>query len=460
MGRQAVRTQSGARGIPQPPACDRRSHARSHRRAAHSGSRAGLLVLLAAAILAICAASASAVVVHLPNGKTLSYQPLRGAAPAPSTFSTFAKKSKNLLYHGGPIMPSNTNYTLYWAPTGSPAYPAEYQSGVDKYLADLAHDSGGVQNVDSVSAQYNDGAGELAKYKSTFGGRLTDTQPYPTNGCHAVPLGGICLTSTQLEEEIARYVKANGLPHDLTHEYFLLTPPGVEDCAEELTGECSAGSTLGAYCAYHSFIPVTGGSIIYSNDPFVTGNPGCDDGEHPSNKPSDGALQGGLSHEHNESITDPELNAWFGPEGNENGDKCRTFEEASEFGTPLGKAPDGARYNQVVNTDLYWYQQEWSNEGTTCKQRALATEPPTVKRVSPKKGPAAGGTAVVITGTNFAQATAVTFGSLPAAGFTITSGTTINAVSPPEAKGSVNVTVSNAFGSSPITRRDHFKFVK
>ena len=122
------------------------------------------------------------------------------------------------------------------------------------------------------------------------------------------------------------------------------------------------------------------GQLIYANDAFVTGNPGCDDENHP-NGPSDGVLEGGLSHEHNESITDPEPNsAWtdIGGNGGENGDKCRTFKASSEFGPVLGKAPNGAKYNQVINGHLYWYQQEWSNQGRTCLQRfTFSGEEPT-----------------------------------------------------------------------------------
>jgi hypothetical protein len=389
------------------------------------------------------------VVVHLPNGNTISMQPLHGAAsPAVRVFSELP-----LEYHGGPIMPSNTNYTIYWDPAKGPAYPAEYQSGINTYFEDLAHDSGGAQNVDSVSAQYKDSAGEFAKYESHFGGALIDTNPYPANGCRAAP---ICFTDTQLRAEITSYVEAHSLPRDLTHEYFLLTPPGVEDCLE--ASACSAGSSKAVYCAYHGYIPVAGKSIIYSNDPYVTGNAGCDDGEYPNDKPSDGALLGGLSHEHSESITDPQLNAWYGPEGYENGDKCRTFVDATEFGTPLGKALDGSRYNQVINSDLYWYQQEWSNEGGQCRQR-LAGVPPTLTKLAPKTGSAAGGSSVTITGTGFTGATAVKFGSSNASSFIVTSGTKITAVSPPEVPGTVDVTVTTPAGTSAISSADHFKFV-
>jgi hypothetical protein len=411
--------------------------------------RALFVCALAMAMFAASAASTSALVVHLRNGRTISLQPLRGAALASTTSST-----TKLEYHGGPIMASNTSYTLYWAPAGAPEYPAEYESGINTYLADLAHDSGGNQNVDSVAAQYKDSTGEFAKYDSHFGGALLDTDAYPKTGCLAAP---ICLTDKQLREELRSYVSAHGLAHDYAHEYFILTPPGVEDCFEASSLECSAGSTSPVYCAYHSYIALTGGPIIYANDPYVTGNSGCDDGEHPNNKPSDGALQGGLSHEHDESLTDPALNAWYASNGEEIGDKCRTFVESTEFGTPLGTAPDGSRYNQVVNTGLYWYQQEWSNEGLQCKQR-LASGEPTITKVSPTSGLTLGGTSMTITGTGLTGATQVRFGSVAAASFTVISSTSITAISPAHEAGLVDITVTTPAGTSAISLADHYKF--
>jgi hypothetical protein len=403
----------------------------------------------AAALLG--AAGASAFVVSLPNGHLVSLRPLHGrAAPFSQTAST-----SNLQYHGGAVMPSNTNYAFYWDPPGEPSYPAEYQSGLNIFFEDLAHDSGGNQNVDSIAVQYGDSAGKFANYDSHFAGAIIDTNPYPKNGCLRAP---ICLTDAQLQAELSSYVKSHGLPQDLTHEYFILTPPGIEDCFEASGLECSAGSTRPVYCAYHSYIEAAGGPIVYANDPYVTGNEGCDDGEHPNNKPSDGALEGGLSHEHNEMITDPQLDAWYGPEGAENGDKCRTFNEATEYGTPLGTAPDGARYNQVINADLYWYQQEWSNEGSTCLQRRAAQSTPTVTKVTPKTGPTTGATSVTVTGTNLTGATAVKFGATAAAKFTVTSSTSITATAPAHAAGLVDVTVTTAGGTSAISLKDHYKF--
>ena len=104
----------------------------------------------------------------------------------------------------------------------------------------------------------------------------------------------------------------------------------------------------------------------------MVGNPGCDDGNHP-NGPSDGAIEGGLSHEHNESITDPIPNdAWTngaGPnQGLEVGDQCDR-----SMGPVLG-THNGAVYNQVIDGHFYWYQEEWSNIGHTCLQRLNLTD--------------------------------------------------------------------------------------
>jgi hypothetical protein len=420
-------------------------------------ARAVLLTLVIAAALAANAASASAVVVRLAGGKTVSYQPLRGSQPSLQGVSPLnAAPFAGLVYHGGPVMTSNTNYTFYWAPGGSPAYAAGYQAGINRYFEDLAHDSGGNQNVDSVAAQYTNASSEPVSYNSHFAGAILDTDPYPANGCKAA---AICLTDAQLKAEIKAYVLAHGLPADLAHEYFLLTPPGVESCFAASGQECSAGSSRPAFCAYHGFITTSGGVIVFANDPYVVGNLGCDSSEHPNNSPSDGALQGGLSHEHNESITDPELNAWYATNGEENGDKCRTFTLTSEFGTPLGTAADGSRYNQIVNGDLYWYQQEWSNEGGTCRQRLGGLPPvPVLKKLAPKTGPAAGGTAVTITGSGFTTATAVSFGATPAASFKVNSDTSITAVSPAGVSQTVDVRVSTFGGTSAIVTADHYKY--
>ena len=74
--------------------------------------------------------------------------------------------------------------------------------------------------------------------------------------------------------------------------------------------------------------------------------------------------------------------------------------------------------------------------------------PPTVSSVSPNSGPVAGGTAVTITGTNFAAGATVTFGTAAATNVVVVNSTTITATTPAGSVGAVTVTVTNAGGQS------------
>jgi hypothetical protein len=74
---------------------------------------------------------------------------------------------------------------------------------------------------------------------------------------------------------------------------------------------------------------------------------------------------------------------------------------------------------------------------------ATANPIPFVTGVSPSSGPVAGGTAVTITGTNFAAGATVSFGSAAATNVTVVSSTSITATTPAGSAGAVTVTVTN-----------------
>jgi hypothetical protein len=82
----------------------------------------------------------------------------------------------------------------------------------------------------------------------------------------------------------------------------------------------------------------------------------------------------------------------------------------------------------------------------------------TVSGLSLTTGPTFGGSHVTITGTGFTGATAVDFGAVPAASYSVVNSTTITAVSPPQAQGPVDVTVVNG-GTSPANPSDVFTYV-
>lgn len=351
-------------------------HLRIHRSRAFLAAAA-----LAAAIVAsgIAASSASAILQRLPDGQVVSYQPLRSKAPA----IRFDRIFNNMDYNGGPIMPSNTVHLVFWSPKGYGAYPGpgsppQYVRGIEQYFKDLQHDSGTDHNVNSVDPQYNDLTGAFAKYSIKLGGVILDKDPYPASKCPVNRNVTNCLTDAQFQAEVEHVAAAHHLKNGLSKEMFVLTPPHVESCfssnASHNFGGCSVGihpSKLAAYCAYHQET-LRSPMWFYANDPFeagvrIGGQLACEDGHHP-NGISDGELQAGLSHELNESITDPIPNdAWTNGvganHGFEVGDQCDT-----QMGTPIGKH-HGQPYNQVINGHFYWYQEEWSNDTNQCVQR-------------------------------------------------------------------------------------------
>jgi len=83
---------------------------------------------------------------------------------------------------------------------------------------------------------------------------------------------------------------------------------------------------------------------------------------------------------------------------------------------------------------------------------------PAVAQLTPKSGPTAGGTSVVISGQGFTGATTVAFGGVVAPAFTVDSDIQITAISPP-GSGVVDVTVTTSGGVSPVTVADQFTYV-
>ena len=78
----------------------------------------------------------------------------------------------------------------------------------------------------------------------------------------------------------------------------------------------------------------------------------------------------------------------------------------------------------------------------------VSVEAPTIVSVDPASGPAIGGTEVTITGTDFLDASSVTFGGTPATTYYVDSDTQITATAPAHGGGTVQVQVTTPGGSS------------
>ncbi len=126
---------------------------------------------------------------------------------------------------------------------------------------------------------------------------------------------------------------------------------------------------------------------------------------------------------------------------------------------PRSPLQNGHHYTVALTVNNLPYT--WSfNVGTALTSCSLGVAgAPTVSSISPTSGPTSGGTAVTINGCGFTGATAVHFGAAAAASYTFVSDAQITAVSPAEAAGSVDVTVTTVSGTSAASAGDKFQVV-
>jgi len=323
-------------------------------------------------------------------GMVLSHK-IAGTASAPSSAGA-------LHYNNGPVMQINKVYAIYWVPPGY-SVDQNYISLINRYFGDVQADHGKISNVYATDTQYSqqmNGAPSpsFIQNNSTFEGAAVDTDmlpPYDPVNCPQATTGGTaglaCVTDAQLQQEISTVIKANHWPVDNNTEFFMFTAKNISSCVPGQEGISQAGvgtyvtvpiCAFSYYCAYHSWYfdsTVNPNSqIIYANMPYAdTVSPNCAPQNsigtsgityyRPNNDDADATINV-VSHEHNESITDPFGTGWWDSNpndstaGQENGDLC-----AWTFGSV---GADGA--NQTINGHRYIMQQEYDNYTSGCLQ--------------------------------------------------------------------------------------------
>ncbi len=93
----------------------------------------------------------------------------------------------------------------------------------------------------------------------------------------------------------------------------------------------------------------------------------------------------------------------------------------------------------------------------TGDQFTYTTVTPAVTHVAPRKGPAAGGKVVAVTGQNLGGATAVDFGTNPATNVKVISSKIVLATTPP-GTGTVDVTVTTPLGVTATNPKDQYTY--
>ncbi len=102
----------------------------------------------------------------------------------------------------------------------------------------------------------------------------------------------------------------------------------------------------------------------------------------------------------------------------------------------------------------------YGTSATSPADRFSYVAAPTISKISPNKGEAAGGQPVTITGTNFTGASVVRFGSVTATGASVKSQTEIVVPAPAHTSEAVDVTVTTSGGTSATSKKDMFKYGK
>jgi hypothetical protein len=318
--------------------------------------RAPRRVLLVSIVVAVASIqpTEAATARHLGSA-TSGHRPLGLVAVRDASSATTT--SGNLIYHGGPVMRTNRTYAIYWIPSGW-SMVSGYRSTINRYFSNVAHDSGGKQNVYSTETQYFDSTGPIA-YSQTFGGSTTATNAFPSNGCSLYEGLRVCLSDAQISAQVKQVIASKGWVAGPTHAFFLFLPKNVGTCADSLS--CA----FTAFCAYHSWVGSGSTQVIYANMPYADTDPaGCSTGQRPNGNEADDTLNV-ASHEHREMIEDPRGDGWYDGAGYEGADKC-----AWRFGPSLGSTPTGA-YNQVIDGYYYYLQEERTNARATCVQRGI-----------------------------------------------------------------------------------------
>ncbi len=309
-----------------------------------------LLGAMALVSLALLASSVPAgAVVTTVGGQTYGVEPESSAAAS--------KPTTPLTYEGGPVVHSNAPYAVYWDPKD--AY-AEWEGFTAGFLEKVGRASGALTNVYAVVTQYKDASGKPA-YSSSFHGAYTDVDLFPTTENCSV--GTTCLTDTQVQAELTKYIAANHLPTGLnpiegpTPIYFMFTPPGVTVCLESgVSGHCSKTGTSAPLCSYHSYMSVEGATVLYAVQPWTVRS-GCQNGSalQEPNKTEADAIVTQVASQQIASVTDPLLTGWHDTGGVENEvpDKCRN--EFSPFAGPLGE-----EFNQTIESTQYYLNDEFN----------------------------------------------------------------------------------------------------
>jgi len=265
-----------------------------------------------------------------PSGKGIGTIDHPSQAPSGDLHSNRPGGGSNgISYHGGPVILGTTNVYYIW-------YGAWGNDTAIPILENLASKIGGSPYF-NINTTYYNGSNTHVSNAVHFGMSTTDSGSQGTN-----------LSDASLQTVVSSAITSGKLPKDTNAVYFVLTSAEVN----ETSGFCTQ------YCGFHTHGMIGGADIKYA---FVGNAARCPSScaAQTSSSPNGNVGADGMasvvSHELEEAVSDPDLNAWFDTRGQENADKC-----AWTFGTTYNVG-NGSVANMKLGNYDYLIQRNWVN---------------------------------------------------------------------------------------------------
>lgn len=253
-------------------------------------------------------------------------------------------------YHGGPVMLGTPDIYFIWYGnwSGSPALTI---------LPDLMSNIGGSPYL-KINTTYTDSQGRAVSGDVHYAGSITDNYSR-----------GKVLAQTDVERVVASALSSGALPTSTNAIYFVITALDVT-----MNGFCNQ------FCGWHTngSGSLLGTHIKYS---FIGNAARCPQNCSPYSPSPNGDIASDgmasmIAHELEESLTDPELDAWIDTGSQENADKC-----AWKFGTTYTTA-SGAKANMKLGTRDYLIQTNLNRKTNKCELEMAAPPTPSTLAVS------------------------------------------------------------------------------
>jgi hypothetical protein len=236
-------------------------------------------------------------------------------------------------YHNGPVMLGTTHMYYIW-------YGNWGADNTQDILTDEANSVGGTPWF-NIATTYYDKTNKHVSNSVTFNGSTADDYSRGTN-----------LNESSIRGIVSDAITSGRLPKDKNGVYFVLTSPDVNE-----DGFCAPTN---GFCGWHTSATLAGLDIKFA---FIGGAAQCPNictrqkFHSPNDNPGADGMASILAHELVETVTDPDLNAWYDKDGEENADKC-----AWTFGD-MYTAPNGYAANVRWGSRDFLVQRNWVNAG-------------------------------------------------------------------------------------------------